>query len=80
MTFREQSERMFAGVLVAAVLHAALLIGVHKLFDLRFEDYTRPLTVQLLAPETRNAPVREQRPLPPKQEEAAPAPAVAVHV
>ena len=67
---------MFAGVLVAAVLHGALLIGVHKLFDLRFEDYTRPLTVQLLAPEARNAPVREQRPLPPKQEETAPAVAV----
>ncbi|MDE0221580.1 MAG: hypothetical protein OXJ90_20095 [Spirochaetaceae bacterium] len=76
MTFREESERMFAGVLVAAVLHAALLIGAHKLFDLRFEDYTRPLTVQLLAPETRDAPAREQRPLPPKQEEAAPAVAV----
>lgn len=76
MTFREQSERMFAGVLVAAVLHAALLIGAHKLFDLRFEDYTRPLTVRLLAPETRDVPVREQRPLPPKQEEAAPAVAV----
>lgn len=76
MTFREQSERMFAGVLVAAVLHAALLIGVHKLFDLRFEDYTRPLTVRLLAPEARDASVREQRPLPPKQEEAAPAVAV----
>ena len=67
---------MFAGVLVAAVLHGALLIGVHKLFDLRFEDYTRPLTVQLLAPEARNATVREQRPLPPKQEETAPAVAV----
>lgn len=76
MTFREESERMFAGVLVAAVLHVALLIGVHKLFDLGFEDYTRPLTVQLLAPEARNAPVREQRPLPPKQEETAPAVAV----
>ena len=76
MTFREQSERMFAGVLVAAVLHAALLIGVHKLFDLRLEDYTRPLTVQLLAPEPRDAPVREQRPLPPKQEESAPTVAV----
>ena len=76
MTFREESERMFAGVLVAAVLHGALLIGAHKLFDLRFEDYTRPLTVQLLAPEARTAPVREQRPLPPKQEETAPAVAV----
>ncbi len=64
---------MFAGVLVAAVLHGALLIGVHNLFDLRFEDYTRPLTVQLLAPEARDATVREQRPLPPKQEETTPA-------
>ena len=76
MTFREQSERMFAGVLVAAVLHGALLIAMHKLFDLRFEDYTRPLTVQLLAPEARDTPVREERPLPPKQEETAPAVAV----
>ena len=76
MTFREQSERMFAGVLVAAVLHGALLIAMHKVFDLRFEDYTRPLTVQLLAPEHRGAPVREERPLPPKQEETAPAVAV----
>ena len=67
---------MFAGVLVAAVLHGALLIGVHKLFDLRVEDYTRPLTVQLLAPESRAAPVRAERPLPPKQEETAPAVAV----
>ena len=67
---------MFAGVLVAAVLHGALLIVVHKLFDLRFEDYTRPLTVQLLAPESRAAPVRAARPLPPKQEETAPAVAV----
>ena len=76
MTFRDESERMFAGVLVAAVLHGALLIGVHKLFDLRVQDYTRPLTVQLLAPEDRNATVREQRPLPPRQEETAPAVAV----
>ncbi len=76
MTFREQSERMFAGVLVAAVLHGALLIAMHRLFDLRFEDYTRPLTVQLLAPEARDTPVREERPLPPKQEETAPAVAV----
>lgn len=76
MTFREGSERMFVGVLVAAVLHGALLIVVHRLFDLRIEDYTRPLTVQLLAPETRDAPVREERPLPPKQEETAPAVAV----
>ena len=67
---------MFAGVLVAAVLHGALLIVVHTLFDLRFEDYTRPLTVQLLAPESRAAPVRAERPLPPKREETAPAVAV----
>ena len=67
---------MFAGVLVAAVLHGALLIVFHKLLDLRFEDYTRPLTVQLLAPESRAAPVRAARPLPPKQEETAPAVAV----
>ena len=67
---------MFAGVLVAAVLHGALLIGVHELFDLRFEDYTRPLTVQLLAPEARDATVREQRPLPPKQAKTAPTVAV----
>ena len=76
MTFREESERMFVGVLVAAVLHGALLIVGHRLFDLRIEDYTRPLTVQLLAPETRGAPVRDERPVPPKQEETAPAVAV----
>ena len=76
MTFREQSERMFVGVLVAAVLHGALLITMHKLFDLDFEDYTRPLTVRLLAPDARDVPVREDRPSPtpvPRQEQAAPA-------
>jgi len=67
---------MFVGVLVAAVLHGALLIAMHKLFDLDFEDYTRPLAVRLLAPDARDVPVREDRPSPtpvPKQEQAAPA-------
>ena len=80
MTFREESERMFVGVLAAAVLHGALLIIAHKLFDLDFEDYTRPLTVQLLAPETRDAPGREvaERPLPPVPKQEATTPAVAM--
>ena len=76
MTFRGQSERMFVGVLVAAVLHGALLMVMHKLFDLDFEDYTRPLAVRLLAPDARDVPVREDRrslPAVPKQEQSAPA-------
>lgn len=70
---------MFVGVLVAAVLHGVLLIVMHRLFDLDFEDYTRPLTVQLLAPETRDGPVRkDQRSLPPAPKQERTAPAVAL--
>ena len=80
MTFRLESERMFISVLVAAVLHGVLLIVVHKLFDLDYQDYTRPLTVQLIAPEVREAPgkaaVRPSLPSVSKQERTA-APVVA---
>ena len=80
MTFRLESERMFVSVLVAAVLHGVLLIIVHQLFDLDYQDYTRPLTVQLIAPEVREAPgkaaVRPSLPSVPKQERTA-APVVA---
>ena len=57
MTFRLESERMFVGVLAAAVLHALLFIVVHKLLDQRLD--TRPMTVSLIGPAARQAAGRE---------------------
>ena len=55
MTFRLESERMFVSVLAAIVVHGVLLIGVHRLFDLSYEDFAQPLTVKLLNPEVQEA-------------------------
>ena len=57
MTFRLESERMFVGVLAAAVLHALLFVVVHKLLDQRLD--TRPMTVSLIGPAARQAAGRE---------------------
>lgn len=80
MTLRLESERMFVGVLAAVVLHALLLIVVHKLLDLDHRLDTGPLTIQLIGPVAREATGQERtQPVPrsaPKRQEA-PAPVAA---